>query len=101
MTTRIPSDKIARVSSYDTLGSVCAMPVGALVAGPLSAAIGVPSTEFAAATLMVVVSALTFIPRDIRTIRSAAPTADWLQQGDTMAEKNTVAALDALATDVV
>jgi predicted MFS family arabinose efflux permease len=91
MTTRIPSDKIARVSSYDTLGSVCAMPIGALVAGPLSAAIGVPSTEFAAAALMAVVGALTFIPRDIRTIRSAAPMsaepmAATLQEADAVAE---------------
>jgi predicted MFS family arabinose efflux permease len=99
MTTRIPSDKIARVSSYDTLGSVCAMPVGALVAGPLSAAIGVPSTEFAAAALMAVVGALTFIPRDIRTIRSAAPLsaepmAATLQEAGAVAE-------EPLATDTV
>jgi predicted MFS family arabinose efflux permease len=92
MTTRIPADKIARVSSYDTLGSVCAMPVGALIAGPLSAAIGVPSTEFAAAALMATVSALTFIPRDIRTIRSATPATGRLRQGDALAE-------DALVTD--
>jgi len=99
MTTRIPSDKIARVSSYDTLGSVCAMPIGALVAGPLSAAIGVPSTEFAAAALMAVVGALTFIPRDIRTIRSAAPmtaepVAATLPEGDAVAG-------ETLATDAV
>jgi hypothetical protein len=99
MTTRIPSDKIARVSSYDTLGSVCAMPIGALVAGPLSAAIGVPSTEFAAAALMAVVSALTFIPRDIRTIRSAAPVTHRLEQGDTLTEGPL--AEDALATEAV
>ena len=94
MTTRIPSDMIARVSSYDTLGSVCAMPLGALVAGPLSAAIGVPSTEFAAAALMVAVSALTFIPRDIRTIRSAPPMTHGLQQGGAVAQ-------EALATEAV
>jgi predicted MFS family arabinose efflux permease len=70
MTTRIPSDKLARVSSYDALGSMAAMPAGALVAGPLSAAIGVSSTQFAAAALMVVASSLTLIPRDIWTIRS-------------------------------
>jgi predicted MFS family arabinose efflux permease len=99
MTTRIPSDKIARVSSYDTLGSVCAMPIGALVAGPLSAAIGVPSTEFAAAALMAVVSALTFIPRDIRTLRSAAPVTRGLEQGDTLAEG--ALAEDGLATEAV
>ncbi|HUN35162.1 MAG TPA: MFS transporter [Trebonia sp.] len=70
MTTRIPSDRLARVSSYDALGSMAAMPAGALIAGPLSAAIGVSSTQFAAAALMVVASSLTLIPRDIWTIRS-------------------------------
>ncbi len=102
MTTRIPSDKIARVSSYDTLGSVCAMPLGALVAGPLSAAIGVPSTEFSAAALMVVVAALTLIPRDIRTIQSAAPVADRVphEEALTLAHGAPLAE-DALVTDVI
>jgi len=75
MTTRIPSDMLARVSSYDALGSMAAMPLGALIAGPLSAAIGVSSTQFAAAALMVVVSSLTLIPRDIWTIRSGDQVA--------------------------
>jgi predicted MFS family arabinose efflux permease len=70
MATRIPADKLARVSSYDALGSLAAMPVGALIAGPLAVAIGVPATQFAAAGVIVVASALTLIPRDIRTIRS-------------------------------
>lgn len=70
MATRIPSDKLARVSSYDGFGSLAAMPLGALVAGPLAARIGVPATQFAAAAMMVTASACTLIPRDIRTIRS-------------------------------
>ena len=70
MATRIPSDKLARVSSYDALGSMAAMPLGALVAGPLAAAIGVSATQFAAAAVIVVASALTLIPRDIWTIRT-------------------------------
>ncbi len=69
MATRIPTDKLARVSSYDALGSLAAMPAGALLAGPLAAAIGVSVTQFAAAALILVASALTLIPRDIRTIR--------------------------------
>jgi predicted MFS family arabinose efflux permease len=85
LTTRIPSDKIARVASYDALGSMAAMPAGALIAGPLSAAIGVPSTQFAAAALMAVASAVTLFPRDIRTIRSAAPAAAGLEQGEALA----------------
>jgi MFS family permease len=70
MATRIPSDKLARVSSYDGFGSLAAMPLGALVAGPLAARIGVPATQFAAAAVMVTASACTLIPRDIWRIRS-------------------------------
>jgi hypothetical protein len=74
LATRIPSDKLARVSSYDVLGSLAATPAGALVAGPLAAAIGVRATEFAAAALVAAalvaaVSALCLIPRDIRAVR--------------------------------
>jgi len=70
MATRIPSDKLARVSSYDALGSMSAMPLGALLAGPLAAAIGVSTTQFAAAAVIVVASALTLIPREIWTIKA-------------------------------
>ncbi len=70
MATRIPSDKLARVSSYDAMGSLAAMPAGALAAGPLAASIGVPATQFAAAAVIVVASALTLIPRDIRAMRN-------------------------------
>ena len=70
MATRIPSDKLARVSSYDAFGSLAAMPAGALAAGPLAASIGVRATQFAAAAVIVVSSALTLIPRDIWTIHS-------------------------------
>jgi predicted MFS family arabinose efflux permease len=70
MATRIPAGKLARVSSYDALGSMAAMPVGALAAGPLAAAIGVSAAQFAAAAVIVTASALTLVPRDIRTIRS-------------------------------
>ena len=77
MATRIPAGKLARVSSYDALGSMAAMPIGALAAGPLAAAIGVSAAQFAAAAVIVTASALTLIPRDIRTIR-----ADGIGPGD-------------------
>ena len=70
MARNIPPAKLARVSSYDVLGTVIAMPAGALVAGPLGAAIGISSAQYAAAATIVVASALALIPRDIRTMRS-------------------------------
>jgi hypothetical protein len=47
-----------------------AMPVGALIAGPIAALVGVPATQYGAAALIVVASAFTLIPRDVRTMRS-------------------------------
>jgi predicted MFS family arabinose efflux permease len=78
MTRNIPPDKLARVSSYDILGSVMAMPAGALIAGPLGTAIGVSQAQYAAAALIVVASALALIPRDIRTIRNHPPVSPGL-----------------------
>jgi MFS family permease len=66
----IPAEKLARVSSYDAFGSVMAMPIGAVLAGPIAAWAGVSATQFGAAALIVVASVLALIPRDIRTLRA-------------------------------
>ena len=73
MARNIPPDKLARVSAYDVLGSVMAMPAGALVAGPLGAAIGTSAAQYAAAAAIVAASALALIPRDVRTMRGGEP----------------------------
>jgi MFS family permease len=70
MARNIPPHKLARVSSYDALGSVMAMPVGAVLAGPIAAAAGVSATQYGAAALIVVASLLALIPRQIRTWRA-------------------------------
>lgn len=66
----IPSDMLARVSSYDAVGSVMAMPVGAVLAGPIAAWAGVRPTEYGAAALILLASALALLSRDIRTLRA-------------------------------
>jgi predicted MFS family arabinose efflux permease len=70
LATNIPADKLARVSGYDGLGSMMGMPVGALVAGPLAARIGVSATQYGAAAITLIASALALIPRDVWTMRS-------------------------------
>ena len=96
MATRIPSDKLARVSSYDAFGSLAAMPLGALVAGPLAAGIGVSATEFAAAAVIFTASAFTLIPRDIWTIRSDDAASD----ATALAEAVTAAAAGPLEVEL-
>ena len=88
MARNIPPDKLARVSSYDVLGSVMAMPAGALIAGPLGTAIGAARAQYAAAAVIVMASGLALIPREVRTFRSGdAPGAP--------APEETTAALEA------
>src|SRR5215813_15543756 len=69
MAAKIPADKLARVSGYDGLGSMMGMPVGALVAGPLAARIGVSATEYGSAAITLLASALVLVPREVRTMR--------------------------------
>nr|MDA8321157.1 hypothetical protein [Actinomycetota bacterium] len=73
MTTKIPADKLARVSAYDGLGSMMGMPVGALVAGPIAAAIGVSATQYGAALVTLLAAALVLTSREVRTTRAATP----------------------------
>jgi MFS family permease len=72
MAVNIPSDMLARVSAYDALGSTMGMPAGALVAGPIAALVGVSATQYGAAAIILIASALALIPREIRTMRSTA-----------------------------
>jgi predicted MFS family arabinose efflux permease len=74
MARNIPPEKLARVSSYDALGTVMAMPLGAVVAGPIAASIGVARTQAGAAVLIVAASLLALIPRDIRKLRASQLT---------------------------
>lgn len=48
----IPRDRLARVYSFDALGSFVAVPLGQLVAGPLATAVGSTATLVGAAALV-------------------------------------------------
>jgi hypothetical protein len=72
----IPRNMLSRLTAYDALGSWVLMPVGYAVAGPVSEAIGDRASFLGAAALIVVVTALTFLSRDVRTLerRAAQPS---------------------------
>jgi predicted MFS family arabinose efflux permease len=65
----IRPEMLARVSSYDIIGSMLATPAGALAAGPVAAAIGVFPAEFGTAALTIAASLLALLPRDVRRHR--------------------------------
>ena len=63
---QVPPDRLARVYSYDMLGSFLAVPAGEITTGPLAALIGTRTTLVVAAVVVVVATAATLISHDLR-----------------------------------
>src|SRR5215470_9371463 len=84
MARNVPPDLLARVSAYDIVGAVAAMPLGALVVGPIAAVAGVSATQYGAAALIVIASGLTLLAPEVRQMR-AGPSAE-VQAAEAMAE---------------
>ncbi|MGW0548750.1 MFS transporter [Streptomyces altiplanensis] len=64
----IPADRLARVYSYDALGSFVALPIGEIAAGPVAEEVGVETTLLAGAALVVVTTAAVLCSRDVRRL---------------------------------
>jgi len=65
----IPEDRLARVYSYDALGSFVAIPLAQATVGPLSAAIGVHTTLLGAAVVILGCTVAMLAVRDVRALR--------------------------------
>jgi MFS family permease len=64
----VPIEKLSRVSSYDALGSFVVIPLGQVIAGPLSDAIGIEAAIWVAVILFVVPCAAILLVRDVRDL---------------------------------
>jgi MFS family permease len=67
---QVPEESRSRVSSYDALGSFVLMPIGSAIAGPVSAAIGIPATLFADFAIQVVCFGVIIAQPSVWAIRS-------------------------------
>lgn len=76
MQQQIPAEALARVYSYDALGSFVLMPIGFAVVGPISNVVGISATLYGVAALIVVCVGLILTIGDVRTLgrREAPPT---------------------------
>ena len=63
---RVPAELLARVSSYDLLGSFVAIPIGQLLAAPVSAALGVRPSLILAGAVGGAVLLLCLLVREVR-----------------------------------
>jgi MFS family permease len=75
LATHIPPGLLARVTSYDAVGSFLATPAGTLAAGPIAAVIGISATQYGAVALIAVATASALMSRSVRHLRSQGPGA--------------------------
>jgi MFS family permease len=75
MQEHVPADKLARVYSYDMVGSFVAIPLGQVAAGPIAEAVGVRPTLVGAAALIALAVAGMLSSRDVRNVRHRRPTS--------------------------
>ncbi|MFI7547692.1 hypothetical protein [Actinoplanes sp. NPDC049599] len=75
MQEHVPADKLARVYSYDMVGSFVAIPVGQVAAGPIAEAVGVEPTLIGAAVLIGLAVAGMLASREVRNLRHRLPTS--------------------------
>ena len=74
MQEHVPAENLARVYSYDMVGSFLAIPVGQIVAGPIAEAAGLQATLVGAAALVALATLGMLLSRDVRTLPHLLPT---------------------------
>jgi MFS family permease len=73
MQEHVPPEKLARVYSYDMVGSFVAIPVGEMAVGPIAATVGNERAMIGAGVLMVLAVFGMLSSRDVRTLRHELP----------------------------
>jgi len=74
----VPADRLARVYSYDMVGSYVAIPLAQITTGPLAAAVGVRPALYCAAGVIALSTLAMLSVREVRTFRvgGARPEAE-------------------------
>ncbi|MGO1054200.1 MFS transporter [Crossiella sp. CA198] len=73
MQQHIPADRLARVYSYDAIGSFLAVPIGEIAIGPAAHAFGVTETLYAAAGVIALATLFMLASRSVRRLENTSP----------------------------
>lgn len=65
----VPPDRLARVYSYDAVGSFVAIPIGEVVVGPVAGQVGVGATLTGAGVLVVLATAAALLSASVRGLQ--------------------------------
>jgi predicted MFS family arabinose efflux permease len=71
----VPADRLARVYSYDAVGSFVAIPVGQMLVGPIAGQVGVEATLTGAAVLVVLATVAALASGSVRGLQRSDVTA--------------------------
>jgi len=71
MQSNIPQDRLSRVYAYDWFGSLVFIPIGQIMAGPVSDAVGVRPTIVGAGLVVLVATLAALCVPSIRHLRRA------------------------------
>ncbi|MER7170307.1 MFS transporter [Streptomyces mesophilus] len=74
--TRIPADKLNRISAYEIAGSILAVPLGQVVSGPASSVLGVHELLLLAALMSTGCAVALVATRPIRGLRRSEPVLE-------------------------
>jgi MFS family permease len=82
MQEHVPAEKLARVYSYDMVGSFVAMPIGEIAVGPISRAAGVSPTLIGAGVLITLAVVFMLSSSNVRTLphKLAEPAAEPMKE---------------------
>jgi MFS family permease len=72
----VPEESLSRVSSYDSFGSFVLLPLGAALAGPVAAVIGVQQTLLGAAFVIAITQAIVYAQPSVHAIRAPKEPKD-------------------------
>ncbi len=72
----VPGEKLARVYSYDIIGSMVAVPLGQLAVGPVAAEAGTTPTLVGCAVLIVVTTCAALASREVRELRRVSQVSE-------------------------
>jgi MFS family permease len=72
----VPEESLSRVSSYDSFGSFVLLPLGAALAGPIAAVVGVQETLLAAAVVIAITQAIVYAQPSVHAIRRREEPAE-------------------------
>lgn len=76
MQSNVPEDKLSRVYAYDWFGSLVFIPVGQMLAGPISAAAGVEATIVGCGVVVLIATLSALLVPSVRNLRRTEPAAD-------------------------